>query len=389
MVTVVAVAQLVESRIVIPVVVGSSPISHPISPARVRQVLAFVRRWQRHAVQEPQPAAWLTRWPEGLDTRAGFDAASRAELFQLVAVLAHTDAPAHWLATIQPTLLRSWHAASGSPLEWSALVARARAADRDVAHRAFWAGWVAQQSRLAGLFPQTTSEIFPLRDSDVTGSEANDLEFALTFDDGPTPRGGTTDETVARLRALRLPATFFVLGDRLAARRDVRELYAGFGVASHGDHHLPHLSPRAASRSVLRMQQRLVVAVDEPHPALFRSPYGQRTDEVAAWLEAQSVRTVLWNIDSQDWRDDARADRVVGRVLALMLALRGGIVLFHDVHDIAAAVLPLLAATLGDTVRWRGAEAFARPPGGAANTALQGTLGLTRQIDCRVHGAAV
>ena len=30
MISVVAVAQLVESRIVIPVVVGSSPISHPI-----------------------------------------------------------------------------------------------------------------------------------------------------------------------------------------------------------------------------------------------------------------------------------------------------------------------------------------------------------------------
>jgi hypothetical protein len=39
----VAVAQLVESRIVIPVVVGSSPISHPnISPARVKQTASFL-----------------------------------------------------------------------------------------------------------------------------------------------------------------------------------------------------------------------------------------------------------------------------------------------------------------------------------------------------------
>ena len=38
----VAVAQLVESRIVIPVVVGSSPISHPIFDKRPTQVGLFI-----------------------------------------------------------------------------------------------------------------------------------------------------------------------------------------------------------------------------------------------------------------------------------------------------------------------------------------------------------
>lgn len=309
-------------------------------------------------------AAWLTRWPAGLNTRAGFDAASRTELLELVAVLADTAVPANWQATIRPTLLRSWRAASGNPLEWPSLVARARMADRDVARRAFWTAWIAQQSRLASIFPRTTSEIFPLRDSDVTGGEADDLEFALTFDDGPTRSGGTTDATIAQLRALRLPATFFVLGERLAARGDARALYAGFDVALHGYRHLPYLEPSIATASVMRMQKRLAAIVDQPQPTLFRPPFGQRTDEVAAWLEARSVRTVLWNIDSQDWRGGACTDRVAGRVLALMLALRGGVILFHDVHAIAAAVLPILAEALGDTVRWRGADAFALPPGG-------------------------
>jgi peptidoglycan/xylan/chitin deacetylase (PgdA/CDA1 family) len=336
-------------------------------------VLALVWRRQRRAEQVPLPVAWLTRWPAGLNTRAGFDAASRSELLQLVAVLADTAVPANWQATIRPTLLRSWRAASGNPLEWSTLVARARLTDRDVARREFWAAWIAQQSRLAWIFPETTSEIFPLRDSDLTGGEADDLEFALTFDDGPTPPGGTTDATIAQLRALRLPATFFVVGKRLATRRDARALYAGFDVALHGDRHLPHLAPDIATASVLRMQQRLVATVDQPQTMLFRPPFGQRTDEVAKWLEARSMRTVLWNIDSQDWRSDARTDRVAGRVLALMLALRAGIILLHDVHGIVAAVLPLLAETLGETVRWRGADAFAPPPGSAAYTAFHAT----------------
>jgi peptidoglycan/xylan/chitin deacetylase (PgdA/CDA1 family) len=296
---------------------------------------------------------------------------------ELVAVLADTAAPANWEATIRSMLLRSWRAASGNPLEWPSLVARARAADPDVARRAFWAAWIAQQSRLACIFPRTNSEIFPLRDSDVTGGEADDLEFALTFDDGPTPRGGATDSTIAQLRALRLPATFFVLGERLAARRDARALYAGFDVALHGDSHLPHLAPSISAASVLRMQQRLEAAVGQPQTTLFRPPFGQRTDEMAAWLEARSMRTVLWNIDSQDWRGDARTDRVAGRVLALMLALRGGVVLFHDVHAIAAAVLPVLAEALGDTVHWRGADAFAPPPGSVAYAAVSGKGGWT------------
>lgn len=333
---------------------------------------ALVWRRQRRAEPAPLPAAWLTRWPAGLDTRAGFDAASRSELLEIAAVLADTAVPANWEATIRPVLLRSWCAASGDSLDWPSLVALARLAEPDLARRAFWTAWIAQQSRLACIFPRTSSEIFALRDSDVTGGEADDLDFALTFDDGPTPAGGSTDATIARLRALGCPATFFVLGERLAARPDARALYAGFDVALHGDRHLPHLAPGIAAASILRMQQRLAATIDQAQTTLFRPPFGQRSDEMAAWLEARSMRTVLWNIDSQDWRGDARADRVAGRVLALMLALRRGVVLFHDVHAVAAAVLPLLAETLGDTVRWRGADAFTAPPGQWAYAAVSG-----------------
>ena len=46
----VAVAQLVESRIVIPVVVGSSPISHPkLKPLQVNNLQGFFNFWSSPA----------------------------------------------------------------------------------------------------------------------------------------------------------------------------------------------------------------------------------------------------------------------------------------------------------------------------------------------------
>ncbi len=54
--SVVAVAQLVESRIVIPVVVGSSPISHPtLAPFRALRpiVIVFVAPSAAHAAVRP------------------------------------------------------------------------------------------------------------------------------------------------------------------------------------------------------------------------------------------------------------------------------------------------------------------------------------------------
>ena len=46
--SVVAVAQLVESRIVIPAVVGSSPIGHPIFKADLLKLFDFVRADTKH-----------------------------------------------------------------------------------------------------------------------------------------------------------------------------------------------------------------------------------------------------------------------------------------------------------------------------------------------------
>jgi peptidoglycan/xylan/chitin deacetylase (PgdA/CDA1 family) len=299
------------------------------------------------------PGAWRCDRAPGIDAAAGFDAASRAELLQLMRALDGVAAPPRWQNAIRDTLLRSWSAAAQDEPPWPALVESARRTPPLRAQQAFWRRWIAEQIRLAHGFPDAANELFALHASDIDGAGFADREFALTFDDGPTAAGGCTDATVARLRELGLPATFFVVGERLAARADARTLYAGFAVASHGYTHVPHVDLAATGASLARTGAQLAASVDRPDLRLFRPPYGRRSGETAAWIDAQGMRSVLWNIDSLDWRGDARPESVAGRVLALMLVLRRGVVLFHDVHGVARRALPLVAGALGASVRWR------------------------------------
>lgn len=313
----------------------------------------------------PPAGRWLPpdAWLEGLRDTVAFNAASRAELRTLAAVLSDT-APAgelqhRWLAQERARVAEAHAAASDAPADWNALAASARPTRSDERHRLFWTTWVAAQLRLARLFPMMTSEVFTLAASDVTGNALPDLTFSLTFDDGPTRHAGATDRTIAMLRELRLPATFFVQGERLARRKDARTLYAGFGVASHGKCHVLHVATEPSLRSVALTRAQLQCAVDDARADFFRPPFGRRGDRFAQQLHRGSVRTVLWNIDSQDWRVLAQAGKVAGRVLALMRVRRRGVILFHDTVPIAQQAVPLIRAALGAVpVTWVGSEVW-------------------------------
>lgn len=310
----------------------------------------------------PKAVGWLTTgaWSEGLSTKEGFDAASRVELQALVRQVAQVRADGagqtRWLEEARAHLVAAWAEAAGAPLGWEALVARSTIDAGVDPHATFWGIWVQEQLRLAQLFPHPTSEVFPLADSDVRGGELPERTFVLTFDDGPTPKGGTTDATLATLKTLKVPGTFFALGEHLRGRADTHGLYEGFCVASHGFKHVPHTDDAAATKSMEQTQGLLSKELLGARADLFRPPYGQRSPGFVRALSEAKVRTILWNVDSQDWRSDAKAPQVLGRVLALMLVQRRGVILFHDVHPVANAVLPGLVEAVGSSVTWAGCE---------------------------------
>jgi peptidoglycan/xylan/chitin deacetylase (PgdA/CDA1 family) len=156
---------------------------------------------------------------------------------------------------------------------------------------------------------------------------------ALTFDDGP--RVGTTRTLVHELRALHAPATFFMVGSRVAAWPSLAELVArsGFLVANHTWDHadLTALKDSGVRRELRKTRRALRAAGVRPSD-LARPPYGAVSPRVRHDLHELGLHPVLWTIDSRDWTGGDPA-QIASRVLSAVRPHRTNIVLQHDGVD--------------------------------------------------------
>lgn len=222
--------------------------------------------------------------------------------------------------------------------------------------KAFIHHYLAEQLRLAALFPDTSSEIMTFNENEWTGDELPDREFLLTFDDGPSASHGNTDATLAMLQREHKTAIFFVLGQNWQARQnkthDLAELYQGQCVALHGFEHQSHAKWANWQDSIIRTKA-LVTKTNVSFKPLFRPPYGQRKADSGAFFQQQGLEVALWNLDSQDWNAKINSDEILNRMLGLMLIKRHGVLLFHDIHSKAKIALPELFLKLGDAVHWQ------------------------------------
>lgn len=161
---------------------------------------------------------------------------------------------------------------------------------------------------------------------------------ALTFDDGPGPYTARLLRLLARAGAR---ATFFVVGDRVAARPAlVRTAERRGAVGNHTWSHprLAGLDRRVLVRELLRTQAAVVRATGGARPLLFRPPYGVGTPRQKAAVRSLGLVDVRWSVDSGDAYPRATARSVVRTVTA---GLRpGAIVLLHDAHPWTVAALP-------------------------------------------------
>ncbi|CAG1022509.1 Bifunctional xylanase/deacetylase [Patescibacteria group bacterium] len=217
--------------------------------------------------------------------------------------------------------------------------------------------YLAEQLRLAALFPKVSSEIMTFNANEWTGDELPDRQFLLTFDDGPSPTHGDTDATIAMLNSQHKTAVFFVLGENWQARQhktnDLIHLYQGQCVALHGFKHESHAKWAKWQDSIIRTQSLVKQTDSTLFTPLFRPPYGQRKADSGAFFQQQGLQVALWNLDSQDWNNKVNSDDVLNRMLTLMLIKRHGVLLFHDIHGKAKTALPVLFAKLGDAVQWQ------------------------------------
>lgn len=150
---------------------------------------------------------------------------------------------------------------------------------------------------------------------------------ALTFDDGPDARW--TPRLLDALARAGARATFFPIAPRAAAHPKLmaRMLAEGHTVGLHCHEHVRHSARdadwlRADTERALGELQDVGVT-----PALWRTPWGDRSEWTAGVAAEHGLRLVGWTVDTHDWRGDSAGDmlRACGSGLE-----PGAIVLAHD-----------------------------------------------------------
>ncbi|MEV0197767.1 polysaccharide deacetylase family protein [Nonomuraea sp. NPDC050691] len=166
---------------------------------------------------------------------------------------------------------------------------------------------------------------------------------ALTFDDGP---GEHTGKLLDLLRERHVRATFFVLGEMVAADRaglTRRMVEDGHELGNHSWSH-PPLTAMSDERlrSELADTEEIVQRTTGVRMRLMRPPYGATNARVAAQARLEGLAQILWTVDTLDWRD--RDTGIVARRAGA--AAPGSIVLMHDIHPTSVAAVPRVLDTL-------------------------------------------
>ena len=168
---------------------------------------------------------------------------------------------------------------------------------------------------------------------------------ALTFDDGPTP--GVTNLILDEFRKRKLHATFFMVGQRIAAAPDLarRVLAEGHEIGNHTFTHanLITLADQEVDEEIQKNQD-IMAELLNYRAAWFRPPYGELRQTQVGMLAGRGMGIVLWNVTSEDWSLPGEA-KIIGPILAQTTP--GSIILCHDFHQQTAnAVSPILDGLL-------------------------------------------
>ena len=159
------------------------------------------------------------------------------------------------------------------------------------------------------------------------GSTAGQRVIALTFDDGPGPY---TPQVLSVLERYRVPATFFDVGEEVAAFPQYAAMVAaaGYPVEDHTWSH-PDLTtiPVSAFPQQIDQTQNEIRSVTGHTPACVRPPYNAWNGTVLNQLAARGLTTMSYSIDPRDWTLPGTAT-IVQRVVGA--AFPGAVVDLHD-----------------------------------------------------------
>jgi peptidoglycan-N-acetylglucosamine deacetylase len=165
--------------------------------------------------------------------------------------------------------------------------------------------------------------------------------IALTFDDGPTP--GVTDRILDELKKRAAHATFFMIGQRIAAAPDLarRVVAEGHEIANHTFTH-PKLSQLSDAQAAAEIQKTLDLMADllGVRPTWFRPPYLAFRQDQGHLVFSRGMRIVAGNVNPSDWSQPGE-DHILGVIVRDTQP--GSIIICHDMHaQTANAASPML-----------------------------------------------
>jgi len=152
-------------------------------------------------------------------------------------------------------------------------------------------------------------------------------KVSLTFDDGPDPV--TTPPLLELLRDKGVPATFFLVGQRVEAYPDLvrRMRDEGHELADHSYHHV-HLTSLGGDgiRDEWVSTRDAIERIGGRAPVLARPPWGYYDRRVVDAAREAGMATVVWDVITYDYLSPG-TDAVLRKVLE---ARGGSIVLLHE-----------------------------------------------------------
>lgn len=188
--------------------------------------------------------------------------------------------------------------------------------------------WLTYWAAVLVLACSPAEEILPAGGGAVVEIPAEPPLVAITFDDGPHPVN--TRRLLEGLAAREIPATFFLVGERLAGNEAlVREMEEqGHQIGVHTWNHVmldAEVTPEEALSQTARSREALEHILGAGAYWL-RPPYGIMDPELQK-LERGPL--IIWSVDPEDWRD-RDVERIVRYVLDRVGD--GDIILLHDIY---------------------------------------------------------
>jgi len=171
----------------------------------------------------------------------------------------------------------------------------------------------------------------------------------LTFDDGPEP--GQTEYILSVLKKYDVPATFFMIGEKVQAHPELVALVRASNHALIGNHSWSHpnfhdIPAAEQTTEVDKTSALLAKTVEEQY---FRYPYGNSSCGTNELLKSRGYKIVGWHVDTCDWAFDHKGvvdlkealscgvlpqnrDNFFEHVISSVRAHNGGIILMHEIH---------------------------------------------------------